>query len=165
MGILTAEEQVKSLDMYKAIYGNDECAVKFFDQMKDNAKIVQVVSYKSIPELKELVDKHIQRHEKVPKQCYENAAETVLAIEGVEYVEGILSSYGLPISHGWNVYKGQYFDLTLELNGRLKEEDVYVEMMKVDQTTLRRLCIKLGQWGPFSACHYTGKKVIIPYGI
>lgn len=133
--------------------------------MIENSQVIKIVSYKSIPEIKELVEKHIQRHKKVAKQCYENAAETVLAIEGVEYVEGILSSYGLPISHGWNVYKGQYFDLTLELNGRLKEDDVYVEMMKVDQTTLRRLCIKLGQWGPFSACHYTGKNIIIPYGI
>lgn len=161
--------EISMLSTYKSMYmnyGDKEDVIKFYDSMIENSEEIKIVSYKSIPELKELIDEHVKWHKKIPKECYKNSAETTLRIEGIDYVEGILSSYGLPISHGWNVWKGEYyFDLTLELNGRLKEDDTYVKMMIANKKELHRLIVLLKQWGPFSASHYLNKNIILPHGI
>ena len=38
----------------------------------------------------------------------------------INYVEGKMECFGIPIEHAWNEYKGQYFDATREI--ALKEE-------------------------------------------
>ena len=163
------EGVIKFMEGYRQLYSKmvGEDANLFFDSMINNTETVKIVSYKSIPELKDLIDYHIKKgNKKIIKQCYQNSAETTLDVKDVDYVEGILSYNGLPISHGWNVWKGgYYFDLTLEINERFNEEDEYYKMMVADKERLKELILLLGVWGPFSASHYLNKDLIIPHGI
>lgn len=135
-----------------------------YQEVVDNMKEMDIVSYKDIPELKDKIERLLNSPmiNIAPKQCYQNAAEVCLAIDGVEYVEGLYGFHGLPISHAWNSYKGQYFDLTMETQGKLEREHTYLGFMNIDTSALRKYMLQLRMWGCFTRIHYTGEKNAFP---
>ena len=139
------------------------CPDGLYKKLKDNMKPIEVVSYKSIPEIKDKVERLLHHSPAIPHHCYQNSAEACLEIEGVKYVEGIFGSI-LPISHAWNSYKGIYFDLTIEYN-RLEEERMYLQLMDIEAQKLRRYLFELKYWGNFTTYHYTGVNSHFKIGI
>lgn len=134
-----------------------------YQKVLDNHKEVNVVSYKDIPEIKDKVDAVLKYVDILPKRCYQNAIEVALKIEGVNYVEGLYASMGvLPISHGWNSYKGQHFDLTFELHREL-DDNPYLSFMECGGTPLQGLILDLGYWGCLTRIHYIGQKSHFPF--
>ncbi len=64
--------EISMLSAYKSMYmnyGDKEDVIKFYDSMIENSEEIKIVSYKSIPELKELIDEHVKWHKKIPKEC------------------------------------------------------------------------------------------------
>jgi hypothetical protein len=162
-------EELNMIKGYKEMY-KDQNTFGFYDKVISNAKKVEVVSYKDIPELKEIIDKHLTMSAVVPKECYKNSCEPVIGFLGhkdLKYVEGLYTFYGLPIHHAWNVWKDEvYVDLTMEVHGRLEVGDSYISCLELSPEILRGHLLKSGMWGPFIAQHYTnGQAKYLPFGI
>jgi len=130
-----------------------------YQKAQKNLQEVEVVSYKDIPEIKDKIDSLINLVQ--AKECYKNSAEICLGIDGVEYVEGLYSFF-IPISHAWNSYKGQHFDLTMEVQNKLNREHKYLGFMSVDSKVLNSYLLRLKYWGCFTRFHYSGEKNTFP---
>jgi len=100
---------------YLQLNGFSKRQQRYYQWQVDTAKAVNTVSYKSNPELKELVEEYLlPTYTPLPKACYTTAVHTTLAISNVKYVEGYVTSI-IPFQHAWNEWNGIYFDLTAEL--------------------------------------------------
>jgi hypothetical protein len=150
------------LESYKTFYkeyGN------FYDNLLNLAKPIKVISYKEIPELKEIIETRLRINDVVPKECFSNSAKISLISNNIKYVEGIYDSI-LPIAHAWNVWKDEYyFDLTMEFQNRLETEDKYIELLNIDSKTVRKYMIELKVYGSYMSYHYLKEKINLPWGI
>jgi len=147
----------------KLYFENQKSLFKGYDvyqKVEENLKEIEIVSYKDIPEIKDKVEQYLFLI--TPKECYKNSAEICLGIKGVEYVEGLYGFMGLPISHAWNCYKGQYFDLTMEVQDKLDRNHSYLGFMNVNSETLNTYLLQLKYWGCFTRLHYSGERNTFP---
>lgn len=150
-------------------------AIGIFGTIQDNetiakvledAQSVKITSYKDIPEIKRLLETDFIKnmYKAFPKECYKNAAEFAsYTYNEIEYVEGLVNCHGLPIAHAWNSYKGQHFDLTFEMNDRLRIDEEYMSFFSLKKQDLYIYMKELGYYGAFGVYHYTKNK--LPYPI
>ena len=113
----------------------------FFDWEKNNAKQVKIVSTTEIRFKYPKIDEYLKQEDNQPeiKQCYSNAAKLATNVEGVEYVEGMISMMGIPIDHAWNKIGNEYFDITkdIALSDATIPNDEYLSIIELDaETTL-----------------------------
>jgi len=148
------ESSIKSMlkNLIKLNLG--EAQLNFYKWKLKSYKSVKIVSYKSDPQLKILIDKHLIRNKINLKDCYTNSFDCANKVQGVSYIEGEFLVHGVPIEHAWNKYKNIYFDLTSEvlLNDIKKSE--YVKYIELDTKNLMKYALKLGYKGPFISEYY-----------
>lgn len=85
-----------------------------FQWLLENTQEIKVVSYKSDPELKLIIEEFLKMYKPQIKRCYDNSIKLSLFNDDIDYVLGY-THCGFPIEHAWNHYKGIYFDLTAEI--------------------------------------------------
>lgn len=118
---------------------------------------VRLVSYKKIPGMAEKVEEFLKYNDIIKKECYYNSIKVVWDIDGVEYVEGV-ANLMIPISHGWNCYKGQHFDLTAEiLLGIDVEREDYAQVIKLDRREVCQMVNRTKVAGEFIPEYYIDK--------
>lgn len=102
---------------------------------------IQCVSVTSLFDEKTIRDiKHYVKPRE--KNCFMDAFKTadLLDGEGVEYCEGYMIVYGIPIEHAFNSYNGSYFDVTRELGGNDNvENNEYVFLKSWDAESALRI--------------------------
>ena len=121
---------------------------------KSKAKTVEIVSYKTL-DIANKIDKHLIRFKPKQKDCFTTAYYAADNITGVDYVEGRGSFKGIPfINHGFNCYKGQYFDLTAEVlfNNDMFEDQIAI--IQLNNMKIIDLANDLGYAGPFLMAYY-----------
>jgi hypothetical protein len=146
-----AEESPKNhLEMISKLYTGDSDLYAWQAKL---VKAVKVVSVEKIPEIANDVYRLIKMFQ--AKQCYQNAYQVASHISGVEYVEGFADIVGIPIDHAFNVYKGQYFDVTGELVlKREVEKDVYFKVMTYSHSEMNKLAVATGTYGGYLKAYY-----------
>jgi hypothetical protein len=155
-------ESLEIINTYKTFFKDYE---DFYDNLLKIAKPIKIVSYKEIPELKEIVEKRLRVRDIVPKECYSNSAKVSLISKDIKYVEGIYNSI-LSISHAWNVWKDEYyFDLTMEFQDRLETNNEYIQLLNIDSKLVRKYMLDLGVYGSYMTYHYLNKNIHLPWGI
>ena len=123
--------------MLKLFAMNDmaEKQVKWYEWMDSVAKSVHCRSYKSDPDLENLIENFLRYSSPEMKECYRNSWKiSVMYPREIEFVGGYTSALGVPIEHAWNYYKPKkiYFDLTFELAlGKKTENENYLQILKV----------------------------------
>ncbi|MEO6304658.1 MAG: hypothetical protein ABIP51_15970 [Bacteroidia bacterium] len=122
--------------------------------LHSQAKEIKIVSYKTL-DIADLIDKSLKTINPQLKGCFTTAYKTTLKIPGVEYVEGRGNYNGIPfIEHGWNIYKGQHFDLTAEILFKGKMFRDQIAIIQLDKSTMNELANDLGFMGPFTQAYY-----------
>jgi len=124
----------------------------FWEWKIANAEILRHVKTddirKEYPEIDEYLKNNV--HNVRQKECYKNAGELCINVEGVDYVEGEISFKGIPIEHAWNKIDGKYFDITKDIlfphNSDYAE---YVKIIELDVKEYSRFLFKYKHWGGF----------------
>lgn len=126
----------------------------FWEWQMQMAEPVKCVSYKSIPELKEIVDEFLLGFTLKKNECYTNAIHLVWEYPEIEYVEGI-ADLVIPLDHAWNCYKGKYFDLTSEI---LLKKNVtscdYAKVVKLSSEQTYKYASKTRVYGGYILQHW-----------
>lgn len=91
---------------------------EYFEAMLQSAHTVYCKPMADV--LPEKLLKRVKQIKVEKKQCYKNSTLICMVDAEINYVEGNMECFGIPIEHAWNEYKGQYFDATREI--ALKEE-------------------------------------------
>jgi hypothetical protein len=161
-------EELQMIKGYKEMFKEQE-TFGFYDKIIEEAKKVEVVSYKDIPELKQFVEEQNIIGTIIPKECFKNSAMPVIDFFNtkLKYVEGLYTFHGIPIHHAWNSWNDEvYVDFTMEAQDRLQVGDSYVSCLELESWELRPELLSLGFWGPFVSYYYTeGKAKCLPFGI
>jgi len=84
----------------------------YYQWLYENSEQINIVNPESDPELNKLIQRFLERYSPEKKGCFSTAMNAATTISDVEYVEGYVDFQGIPIEHGWNKYKGKYFDIT-----------------------------------------------------
>jgi hypothetical protein len=125
---------------------------KFWQWKLKNAKLLTHVKTDEIRQLYPEIDEHLKNsHYSVEqKQCYKNAGQLCLNVEGVSYVEGEISLHGIPIEHAWNKIDGKYFDITKDiLFGNASDYAEYVKIIELEMPEYAGFILKHKHWGGF----------------
>lgn len=130
------KDYVNSLKMLMQMQKNpNQMQVGYYDWQLKQAKTVKCKSYKSDPQLKEIIEDIFKYSEVEQKQCYKNSwMVAAMSSKAIDVVIGYTSAVGVPLEHAWNFYKPKkiYFDLTFEecLRKDVTKEQ-YLQILKV----------------------------------
>lgn len=86
---------------------------EYFEAMLQGAHTVYCKPMAEV--LPEKLLKRVKQIEIKKHQCYKNSTLICMVDSEINYVEGKMEYFGIPIDHAWNEYKGQYFDATREI--------------------------------------------------
>lgn len=107
------KQMLKAMSGFSAKYQAELAALKL-----SLIRPVECVSVNSLFDSETVRD--IKRYVRpAEKNCFADAFRTadLLGQEGVEYCEGYMIVYGIPIEHAFNSYNGSFFDVTREIGG------------------------------------------------
>jgi hypothetical protein len=107
---------------------------------KEKLKSLTQVECTPLNELfdEDTIEKIKQRVHPKAKECYANSLHTAECLRdfGVEYCEGYLVFYGIPIDHAFNKIGDKYFDVTQEIAlGHPVDEQEYAVLGSWDPDT------------------------------
>jgi len=134
----------------------------FYTWQRKVARKVKIKSYKSDKKLKKIVEDFLVYFKPQYKECYYTAYKLALECKEIEYVEGHAISI-IPLSHGWNCYKGIHFDLSNEiLNLNIKEYAKVIQLGATEKKTialLKRQDFRVGDFiGGYYQLYVEGEK-------
>jgi len=124
----------------------------FWDWKLENAQVLTHVKTDEIRDQYPEIDEWIKNNKVniVQKQCFRNAGQLCINVDGVDYVEGEILYHGIPIEHAWNKIDGKYFDITKDIlfphNSDYAE---YVKIIELDVKEYSRFLFKYKHWGGF----------------
>ena len=128
---------------------------KFYQWKLDSYKKVKIVPFKKIKQISDEIESWFNDENIIAKQCFANAFDVSTTIPGVNYIEGEIDVFGMPIEHAWNEYKGKHFDLTSEfaLHGKTPVKE-YVMYQKFSSKEIWKYAEKAMHKGPFIPLYY-----------
>ena len=124
----------------------------FWDWKLENAQVLTHVKTDEIRDQYPEIDEWIKNNKVniVQKQCFRNAGQLCINVDGVDYVEGEILYHGIPMEHAWNKIDGKYFDITKDIlfphNSDYAE---YVKIIELDVKEYSRFLFKYKHWGGF----------------
>ena len=103
----------------------------FWDWKLENAQVLTHVKTDEIRDQYPEIDEWIKNNKVniVQKQCFRNAGQLCINVDGVDYVEGEILYHGIPIEHAWNKIDGKYFDITKDI--LFPHNSDYAEYVKI----------------------------------
>lgn len=107
------KQMLKAMSGFSAKYQAELAALKL-----SLIRPIECVSLNSLFDAETVRD--IKRYVRpAEKNCFADAFRTadLLGQDGVEYCEGYMIVYGIPIEHAFNSYNGSFFDVTREIGG------------------------------------------------
>lgn len=122
---------------------------EFFNWQLHNAKQIKLTLTEEIRKRYPDIDDFLNLNQVVQKQCYKNASRLTTHVEGVHYVEGLISCYGIPIEHAWNEIDGLYFDTTKDIALKDHEINDYIEIMNLNDQDVFKYMDVTGTYGSF----------------
>jgi len=135
---------------------------KFIDWKIANANIVKCVKTSDIQRRYPEIDYYIKTNKRniKKKECFKNAGKLCTEIEGVYYVEGEVSLYGVPIKHAWNRIDDKYFDVTIDFifNNSLPFNE-YVKIIEMHTKEYMKFLIEYKHWGGFVSEKYIKDRI------
>lgn len=86
---------------------------KYFEAMLQDAYTVYCKPMAEV--LPENLLKRVKQVKINKGECYKNSTLICIVDSEINYVEGKMEFFGIPIDHAFNEYKGNYFDATREI--------------------------------------------------
>lgn len=88
------------------------------------------------------------------KECWKNATLVTTIFPDVDYVEGLINTFGLPIEHAFNRRGDKYFDVTFDLLFPGDKEREYCAILELTATEVMERVIKQNYYSDMFAQIY-----------
>lgn len=124
----------------------------FWEWKLKNAQLLTYVKTDDIRKQYPQIDEYLKNnpHNVNQKECFKNAGQLCIEVEGVDYVEGEILYHGIPLEHAWNKIDGKYFDITKDiLFPKNSDYSEYVKIIELDIIEYTRFMFKYKHWGGF----------------